>query len=53
VLVLIIVGRQADPIRRPEPLLTRAQAKQARLERAGRAQGASLEGERPHDPSQA
>lgn len=54
VLVLIIVGRQADPIRRPEPLLTRAEAKQARLERAGRAQGASsLKGERPHDPSQA
>jgi hypothetical protein len=45
VLVLIIVGRQADPIRRPEPLLTRAEARQARLER--------LKGERPHDPSQA
>ena len=45
VLVLIIVGRQADPVRRPEPLLTRAQAKQARLER--------LERERTHDRSQA
>jgi DNA-binding beta-propeller fold protein YncE len=42
VLVLIIVGRQADPIRRPEPLLTREQAKRARLER-----------KRSHDPSQA
>ncbi len=45
VLVLIIVGRQADPIRRPEPLLTRAEARQARLER--------MKAERPHDPSQA
>jgi outer membrane protein assembly factor BamB len=45
VLVLILVGRQADPIKRPEPLLTRADAKRARLER--------LERERPHDPSQA
>jgi DNA-binding beta-propeller fold protein YncE len=31
-LVLFIVGRQADPIRRPEPLLTREEAKRARLE---------------------
>ncbi|MHB8612030.1 MAG: YncE family protein [Candidatus Dormibacteraceae bacterium] len=45
VLVLIIVGRQADPIRRPEPLLTRAEAKKARLER--------LERERANDLSQA
>jgi DNA-binding beta-propeller fold protein YncE len=56
VLVLIIVGRQADPIRRPEPLLTRAEAKQARLERAqaasaGRPQPLQREG--THDPSQA
>jgi len=45
VLVLIAVGRQADPIRRPEPLLTRADAKRARLER--------LERERAHDAGQA
>jgi DNA-binding beta-propeller fold protein YncE len=45
VLVLIVVGRQADPIRRPEPLLTRADAKRARLERQER--------ERAHDPGQA
>jgi DNA-binding beta-propeller fold protein YncE len=42
VLVLFIVGRQADPIRRPEPLLTREEAKRARLDR-----------ERAHDPGQA
>jgi YVTN family beta-propeller protein len=45
VLVLIIVGRHADPIRRPEPVLTRAEAKRLRLER--------LEHERAHDPGQA
>ena len=33
VLVLFIVGRQADPIRRPEPLMTREEAKRARLDR--------------------
>jgi WD40 repeat protein len=33
VLVLFIVGRQADPIRRPEPLPTLAEAKIARLDR--------------------
>ncbi len=33
VLVLFIVGRQADPIRRPEPLLTRDEAKRARANR--------------------
>ena len=33
VLVLFIVGRQADPIKRPEPLLTREEAKRARLDR--------------------
>ncbi len=32
-LVLFIVGRQADPIRRPEPLMTREEAKRARLDR--------------------
>ena len=32
VLVLVIVGRQADPIKRPEPQLTREQAKRARLD---------------------
>jgi WD40 repeat protein len=32
VLVLVIVARQADPIRRPEPLLTREEAKRARLD---------------------
>jgi YVTN family beta-propeller protein len=42
VLVLFIVGRQADPIRRPEPLLTREEARQARLDR-----------ERAHDAGQA
>ena len=42
VLVLFIVGRQADPIRRPEPLLTREEAKRARLDR-----------ERAHDAGQA
>jgi hypothetical protein len=41
-LVLFIVGRQADPIRRPEPLMTREEAKRARLDR-----------ERAHDPGQA
>ena len=35
VLVLFIVGRQADPVRRPEPLLTREEAKRARLEHKG------------------
>jgi DNA-binding beta-propeller fold protein YncE len=33
VLVLFIVGRQADPMRRPEPLMTREEAKRARLDR--------------------
>ena len=42
VVALIFVGRQADPIKRPEPQLTREQAKRARLER-----------ERAHDPIQA
>jgi len=42
VLVLFIVGRQADPIKRPEPLLTREEAKRARRER-----------ERAHDTGQA
>ena len=42
VLVLFIVGRQADPIRRPEPLLTREEAKRARLDH-----------KRAHDTSQA
>jgi hypothetical protein len=42
VLILFIVGRQADPIRRPEPLPTREEAKRARLDR-----------ERAHDPGQA
>lgn len=42
VLVLVLVGRQADPIRRPEPQLTREQAKRARLDR-----------ERAHDARQA
>jgi DNA-binding beta-propeller fold protein YncE len=42
VLILFILGRQADPIRRPEPLLTREEAKRARLERKS-----------SHDPSQA
>jgi DNA-binding beta-propeller fold protein YncE len=42
VMVLIIVGRQADPIKRPEPLLTREEAKRARLER-----------KRAHDPGEA
>jgi hypothetical protein len=41
-LVLFIVGRQADPIRRPEPLMTREEAKRARLDR-----------ERAHDTGQA
>ena len=42
VLVLFIVGRQADPIKRPEPLLTREEAKRARLDR-----------KRAHDTGQA
>jgi DNA-binding beta-propeller fold protein YncE len=33
VVVLFIVGRQADPIKRPEPLLTLAEAKRVRLDR--------------------
>jgi hypothetical protein len=42
VLVLFIVGRQADPVRRPEPLLSLAEAKKARLDHKG-----------AHDPGQA
>jgi len=33
VVVLFIVGRQADPIKRPEPILTLAEAKRARANR--------------------
>jgi hypothetical protein len=42
VVVLFIVGRQADPIKRPEPIPTLAEAKRSRLDRKG-----------AHDSSQA